>query len=237
MFRATFTSTALRVARGMNLARGAAASRMTSRVSACTMPATGVRAPHLMLVAVRAMAEVAAMPPNRGETMLARPWAISSWLESWRSSVMPSATTAHSSDSMAARSAMVVAGRIRCWILAQLRSGHWKVGRPWGMPPNLLPMVSTGRWNRITARVPSSRATMDPGTRRCHDFGQARMMVSETTARMSELGWKVPRWVNSTSIFSTNSEGTLSTRRPRKSLIWVLKISTAMPEVKPIVTG
>jgi hypothetical protein len=37
---------------------------------------------------------------------------------------------------------------------------------------------------------------MEPGTRRCHDLGQARMMVSEATARISELGWKVPRWVN-----------------------------------------
>ena len=41
----------------------------------------------------------------------------------------------------------------------------------------------------------------------------------------------------STLIFSMNSEGTLSTCSPKKSLICVLKISTAMPLVKPIVTG
>ena len=45
-------------------ASGAANSRMASSVSACTMPATGVRAPERTLVAVRAIAPVAGRPPN-----------------------------------------------------------------------------------------------------------------------------------------------------------------------------
>ena len=36
---------------------------------------------------------------------------------------------------------------------------------------------------------------------------------------------------------SQNSPGTLSRCRPKKSLIWVLAMSTAMPLVKPITTG
>ena len=42
--------------------------------------------------AVRAMAPVAGMPPNRAEPMLPAPWASSSRFERWRKPVMPSAT-------------------------------------------------------------------------------------------------------------------------------------------------
>jgi hypothetical protein len=63
------------------------------------MPATGVRAPARMLVAVRAMAPVAGRPPNSADAVLATPCATSSALERWRPPVMPSATTADSSDS------------------------------------------------------------------------------------------------------------------------------------------
>ena len=116
-------STALKVARGMNFASGAAATMMINSVSACVIPAIGVRAPLRIFVAVRAMAPVAGMPPKSGLTMLAMPCAISSWLESWRSSVMPSATTAESSDSMAANIAMVTAGWKRCCMFAQDNGG------------------------------------------------------------------------------------------------------------------
>ena len=53
---------------------------MSNNVIACTIPAIGVRPPFLMLVAVRAMAPVAGMPPNSGVTMLAMPCPISSVL-------------------------------------------------------------------------------------------------------------------------------------------------------------
>ena len=56
---------------GMYRASGAATSSTTSSVSAWTMPATGVRAPERMLVAVRAIAPVAGRPPNSGDAMLA----------------------------------------------------------------------------------------------------------------------------------------------------------------------
>jgi hypothetical protein len=62
-----------------------------------------------MLAAVRAMAPVAGMPPKQIEAMLAAPWAQSSRLDLCRPPIMPSATTAQSSDSIAANSAMVVA--------------------------------------------------------------------------------------------------------------------------------
>ena len=38
-------------------------------------------------------------------------------------------------------------------------------------------------------------------------------------------------------ILATKSAGTLSSSRPRNSLIWLVKMITAMPEVKPVTTG
>ena len=72
--------------RGQRDVGGSGASRRTisNSVTAWTMPATGLVAPLRMLVAVRAIAPVAAKPPNSGVTTLAMPWPISSWLESWR---------------------------------------------------------------------------------------------------------------------------------------------------------
>ena len=64
--------------------------------SACSIPATGPRAPARTLVAVRAMVPVAGSPPNRLEAMLATPCATSSQFDRCRRPVMPSATTAES---------------------------------------------------------------------------------------------------------------------------------------------
>ena len=57
------------------------------------------------MVAVRAMVPVAQMPPNSAEPIFAAPCATSSQFERCRRPVMPSATTAESSDSMAPSSA------------------------------------------------------------------------------------------------------------------------------------
>ena len=86
-----------------------ATRKITSSTSACTKPATQVRAPLLMLVIVRAMAPVAGMPPNSGATMLARPCPTNSWFESCRSPVTPSATVAESKLSIAPSTAMTSA--------------------------------------------------------------------------------------------------------------------------------
>lgn len=49
------------------------------------------------------------------------------------------------------------------------------------MPPNLLPIVSTGRPSAATASVQPSRAMIEPGMRRVI-FGHSRMMARETAA-------------------------------------------------------
>ena len=80
---------------------GARATTATSTESAWTIAANGERAPERMLVAVRAMAPVAAMPPKNAVAMLPIPSASSSASGSCRVPAMPSATTADSSDSIA----------------------------------------------------------------------------------------------------------------------------------------
>ena len=128
------------------------------------MPEIGVVPPLLMLVTVRAMVPVAGMPPKNGVTKLATPWAISSWLGLWRSPIMPSAMRAHSSDSIAPSSVKVKVGMSKKRALSQLNSGQAKPGREEGMPPNLLPIVSTGRFSSQVTKVANTSAMMEPGT-------------------------------------------------------------------------
>ncbi len=79
---------------------------------ACVIPATGVRPPCLTFVAVRAIAPVAGIPPNKGAAMFAMPCATSSMFERWRPPIMPSDTTAERSDSIAPSSAIVNAAPV-----------------------------------------------------------------------------------------------------------------------------
>ena len=92
------------------------------------MPATGVRPPDLMLAAVRAIAPVAGMPPNRAEPMLPMPCAISSVLELWWVATMPSATTQDRRLSIAAKIAMVNALEIMLSMVEKEKSGSVKLG-------------------------------------------------------------------------------------------------------------
>ena len=150
------TSTPARQAIGMYCARGMRKRKMSSSTTAWMMPATGVRPPLLMLVIVRAMAPVAGMPPKSGEARFATPWAMSSVLLEWRAPMTPSATVADSSDSMAPRMAMVMAGDTRPLMVSHDRAGT----------------VAPGSWLDIEKRSPmvsmvvtpaycfSSRATM-----------------------------------------------------------------------------
>ena len=165
---------------GMLTASGASSSMNTSSVSACTTPAMGEWAPLRMLVTVRAMVPVTAMPPNSGVAKLAMPWAISSWLGSWRSWVMPSATRAHSSDSMAPRKATASVGPSRFWADSQSKLGSTGAGRLCGMPPKRLPMVSTGSCSAQVNSVPSSSTTSGAGMR--HRMRRSRLACGATGA-------------------------------------------------------
>ena len=102
-----------------------------------------------MLVAVRAIAPVAGIPPKSGEAMLATPCATSSMLERCRPPIMPSATTAERSDSIAPRAAMAKAGPTSSRASASETNGSTGLGRPEGISPNRLPIVSTGSCEQL----------------------------------------------------------------------------------------
>ena len=153
-------------ASGTCTASGAAASTTTTSVNACTSPDTGDVAPDRTLVTVRAMVPVAGMPPKNGTTKLATPCAISSWFGSClgRPEIW-SATRAHSSDSTAPSSAIVMVGAISSRTVSHEKSGNAKAGSVRGMPPKREPIVSTGRCNTKASAVRVSSATMGPGRR------------------------------------------------------------------------
>ncbi|MNW03189.1 hypothetical protein D3C71_1990910 [compost metagenome] len=73
MLYATTKRIAARAHSGMFEARGARNRIISTNVTACVMPASGLVPPLRILVAVRAMAPVAAKPPNNGVTRLATP--------------------------------------------------------------------------------------------------------------------------------------------------------------------
>ena len=73
MFHATTNKIAASTASGMPEARGARNSKTAISTSACVIPASGLLAPLRILVAVRAIAPVAANPPNSGTTIFAIP--------------------------------------------------------------------------------------------------------------------------------------------------------------------
>ena len=249
MFHATKSKMAASAASGTWCANGAASSITSSRATACTMPATGLVAPLLALVTVRAIVPVAGIPPKNGVTKLAIPCAMSSWLGSWRSPMMPSATCAHSSDSMAPNKASVIVGITSSRADSQEKTGHCSPGRLEGIPPKRLPMVSTCSPSAATATLASSSATTDPGTsastlnrgRLLQIFGiiACHPTISARQASASARAWtlRVSMAPASTPSMPKKWAGTGPVTSPSKSRICETAISTAMPLVNPITTA
>src|SRR5690606_1730337 len=155
---------------------------------------TGVRPPLFTLVAVRAMAPVAGIPPKRGEAILATPGAINSMFDRGRPPIMPSATTADNSDPTAARRALVHAAPTSEAILSPETAGNWGRGRPALISPNRDPTVSTGSENRCTIAVAATSATSGAGMRRLNR-GQKMMVASVSAERRTavrEIEWRFP---------------------------------------------
>src|SRR3989442_21137 len=125
-------------------------------VPACPTPPTGVRPPFFTLVAVRAIAPVAGIPPNRGATMFATPCATSSMFERWRPPIMPSATTAERSDSIAPSRAIVNAGARSPGSCGGVTAGRAGAGRAALIAPKREPIVSTRKRRSRTLAPPAA---------------------------------------------------------------------------------
>ncbi len=142
-----------------------------------------------MLVAVRAIAPVAAKPPNNGASRFARPCPTSSWFESCLKSVMPSATTADSSDSIAPSIAIVMAGPTSEITWTNDICGTWNLGRPNGMPPKALPSVATPlKWNDDCSTVATTMATSGPGTCRSPLTRDVNSTIARLSAARASVG-------------------------------------------------
>src|SRR5699024_439318 len=73
MLNATTIKIGAMLANGILDAYGANNNKIANTKTLCKIPENGLTAPALILVAVRAMAPVAGIPPNIGVTMLASP--------------------------------------------------------------------------------------------------------------------------------------------------------------------
>ena len=181
------------------------------------MPATGVRAPARMLVAVRAMAPVAGSPPKSGEAMLAMPWAISSTFGLWRSP--PHAIRDHRRQQRLDRAEQRHGQRRPEAASGSARAGtrgmaRW--GSPDGMPPKRLPTVSTPAPSSITAAVPPTSARMAPGHARReaaqHDHQRQRRSAEGERRRRPTCRRAAP----APPCASTNSDGTCGELQPEE---------------------
>ena len=99
---------------------------------------------------------------------------------------MLSATTAESRLSTAAKSATVIAEGNRGSTWSSLNAGMESFGKPAGIPPNLLPMVSIGRPSNATKTVQPSSATIDPGIRLV--TRGRRMMIARVATETATAG-------------------------------------------------
>ena len=177
--------------------------------------------------------------------MLAAPWPMSSWFESWRAPVMPSATTAVSSDSMAPNKAMAKAGpdQLQTGPRSEI-AGHEKPGSARGMPPNALPMVAT------PAKLPDQPARPSPpawpaagsarasGPARARTGGCPTMRMASVSAAISVVArcrWGSSR--NTAMNFSWKCRPDAAGCSPKKSFHCPTQMMTAMPAVKPTITG
>ncbi len=145
---------------------------------------------------------------------------------------------------MAPSRAIAVAGPINSRTMPQSHAGSEGAGKPDGMAsgPNLLPIVATA-WaspqpDHTTNSVAASMTMIEPGMKRRPRRGQRRIEARQTMASPSEYGLAKPIWPSSHGTFSMNSRGTPpSVGSPAKSGICVMKMTTAMPVVNPLVTG
>ena len=182
------------------------------------------------------MAPVAGNPPKSDDPMFAAPCAKSSAFGRCRPAIIRSATIADKSDSTPARNAMMRADGSNSITLPKLKSGSAGHGRVLGRSPNREPMVSTGRSASATIADVTATAAISPG-----NFGATRRKTTISTMVprpiRAEAAENVGRAAHSTSILLRNSAGTSATLSPKRSFSWLVAMITAMPIVKPFMTG
>lgn len=105
-----------------------------------------------------------------------------------------------------------------------------------GMPPNRVPMVSTGRPSSQAATAADATAISIAGQcgRQRRSAAMRPIVTAESAAAgMLKLGSASPRAAS----FGMSGPGSLASVRPSRSLSWLARMMTAMPAVNPTVTG
>ena len=136
-------------------------SRTPSSVSACTMPATGDRAPERMLVAVRASAPVAGKPAKQRRHDVGH--ALREELGVGIVAIAAHAIGHHRRQQRFDRAEHGHRHRRREQRQRSAQDGtrgSGTRGRPDGMPPNREPIVATSSCSSAAAMVPANSATM-----------------------------------------------------------------------------
>src|SRR6185369_9906532 len=130
---------------------------------------------------------------------------------------MRSDTTADISDSIAPSIATVNAGPSSPCTSPACHRGITRWGKPFGIPPNLDPIVSTGILRRYAATVTPNIATIGPGMRPAiarHTSITATVPAASNVARHDQVGAEAANAF----ILSQNSPGTFGSFSPKKSL-------------------
>lgn len=114
--------------------------------------------------------------------------------------------------------------------------GRAGAGSVAGSAPKREPMVSTSSPASATTPDPSATATISPGSRGARRRSPTISAI-DASATATAAGLTVSRAAHSTGSLSMKSAGRWSMDRPRKSLIWLVAMTMAMPMVKPLTTG
>ena len=206
----------------MRAAYGISTTKISSKVTECTIPAMGVLPPFLILAAVLAMAPVAGIPPNSADAMLPAPCATSSILERCLEFTMESATTQESRDSIPAKMAMVKASGTRDSMVFKSACGRENAGSLAEMVYKS-PMVLTGRLQRTTTALLTKTAIKDAGIlfKNPGRYGQAmRMTIHRApTPSAHQLMVEIKRKSAESLSMVSISGSSVTMVRPKKSFI------------------
>ena len=140
---------------------------------------------------------------------------------------------------MAPSNAIESAGATSCRADSQSNAGSAGRGNCAGMPPNRLPIVSTGKSNATTARVPKTSAITLAGTLPTIGFpevhrGHSMRISNEASATIIAQGLRLGRVSQMICICAKKFAGIRSIGRPIRSRTCWSAIRTAMPLVNPI---
>ena len=182
---------------------------------------------------MRAMAPVAGMPPNKPAATEASPCPTSSRSASnGPVSEIVAATSAESSDSMAASAATVSAAATRFMISAGSAGGSPGAGNACGSEP----IRATGAWVRAHARVTTTMPMIEPGIFRC--TRAAAIITIATTAALPSVHSTVGAEAIPTACTAARTAfSPCGIATPTADGTCCRKMITAMPSVKPSITG